>query len=519
MQSTAALARKQFTLNTPQQLEEFAEELNDYEDEDEEYEGDGMYTTEDGEDLEDDDSVLADRLGNFFKGGPDVDLQSPGKEDENLVDLLQQRLFISHEDEDELEETETNEVQLRKSSVTWRKPSSTSSSEEFIQSEYRNSTSRLDQDTQRVLRESFPREREKPLSLSSQKIVQMTTRFRIFEEKKARRLKAKRRETEAQENLEFRFAPTMNTKSRQMVSQFPTFAERQATLLTKKRQQQARLEQQRERELLRDRTLDLQESVKTPCICSHGNTSRSENCVMGSEKELSPSKGAHARFEGAASPADGSRHTQACMRFMAMCSKMNASFAIQRKKELMRRSLDDIIAYQEGKKQRQQARAALAKAREDKETTFTPQINAKSEKIYAALIRSGKLDTETTGRMLKPRKSPPLPPKMTFKPTISRKSKSLLQKKQREQMISSTAGDKSSISAAVDGPISPLPLDVFSRLQQLSSHRETEAYRLQRMREEESLKKKPIIEWNIVQYDAPNCGFILQGFDCPKVLS
>ncbi|GMF46336.1 unnamed protein product [Phytophthora fragariaefolia] len=209
----------------------------------------------------------------------------------------------------------------------------------------------------------------------------MTNRFRIFEEKKARRLTAKRRESETQENNEFRFAPTMNNKSRLLTSQFPSFAERQAALLAKKRQQRARLEKQREEVLTRDRALDLQESVKTPCICSHGNTSRSGNCVMSAERESSPPKTAEAGAEGPASPVDGIRHTQACLRFMAMCSKMNASFAIQRKKELMKRSLDDIIAYQEGKKQRQQARAAIEKAKEEKETTFTPQINAKSEKV------------------------------------------------------------------------------------------------------------------------------------------
>ncbi|KAG7380317.1 hypothetical protein PHYBOEH_011487 [Phytophthora boehmeriae] len=509
------MSRKQFTLNTPQQLEEFAEELNDYYYEDEEYEEDRTDATEDDED---DTSVLADRLGSIFEAGA-AGLQSPDKDNDSLVDQLQHRLFVAREDEDGLEEPEFNKIQPRKSSVTLRK-SSTASSLEFMPREYRNSTSKFDQDTQHILLKSFPREQEKPLSLSSEKIVQMTTRFRIFEEKKARRLKAKRRETEVQESLEFRFAPAINSKSRQMTSQFPTFAERQAMLLAKKRLQRARLEQQCEQERLRDRALDLQESVKTPCICSHGNTSRSENCAMSSEKEPSPSKVAHTRIEGPVSPVDGFRHTQACMRFMAMCSKMNASFAIQRKKELMRRSLDDIIAYQEGKKQRQKARAAIAKAKEDRETTFTPRINAKSEKIYAALIRSGKLDTETTDRMLKPRKTPDLPPKMTFKPTICRKSKSLLRKKQREQMANSTTGNNSSSGAAdANAPISPLPLDVFSRLQQLSFHRDTEAHRLQRMREEEALKKKPHVEWNVVQYNASSCDFILQGFDRPKILS
>ncbi|KAG3235173.1 hypothetical protein PI124_g19786 [Phytophthora idaei] len=78
------------------------------------------------------------------------------------------------------------------------------------------------------------------------------------------------------------------------------------------------------------------------------------------------------------------------------------------------------------------ARAPIAKAKEAKETTFTPRINAISVKIYAAFIRCEKLVTELSGRIIKPRKTPPLPPKLTFTPTISKKSKWLLKKKQRE---------------------------------------------------------------------------------------
>ncbi|KAE9038036.1 hypothetical protein PR003_g6941 [Phytophthora rubi] len=503
-------ARKQFTLKAPPQLSPFTDELNDYEDDDdEEYEGVDGGALDQFEEDGDDDSLLAEQLGAFLGTRASTAPQSSDLGDENLLDLLQKRLFAAREAE---EPPRVESLSPRRST------SITSSLEDFLAervSRQKSLKQKLDQDAQRALLDTFSQEPSKAPPLSPQRVAQMTTRFRIFEEKKARRLTAKRRETETQENNEFRFAPTMNNKSRQLTSQFPTFAERQATLLAKKRQQRARLDKQREELLTRDRAIDLQESVKTPCICSHGNTSRSDSCAMGAEREPSPSK---TGTESPASPVDAVRHTQACMRFMAMCTKMNTSFTIQRKKDMMKRSLDDIIAYQEDKKQRQKARAAIEKAKEDKETTFTPQINAKSEKIYAALIRSGKLDTELAGRMFKPRKTPPLPPKLTFQPTISKKSKWLLKKKQRE-LIASAESDTLDGKGDVIRPTSPLHLDVFSRLQQLSHHRENEAQRLQRAREEEKLKTKPPVEWTVIPYDAASCRFILQGFDRPNALS
>ncbi|EGZ08478.1 hypothetical protein PHYSODRAFT_306376 [Phytophthora sojae] len=381
-------ARKQFTLNAPPQLSTFSDDYED-DDDDDEYEGvDGgaLDQYEEGGDPGDDNSLLAEQLGAFLGTRSPTTPQSADLENEKLLDLLQKRLFVAAGDREAQEEeeggiVESPRVETASPQSPRRRSSITSSLEDFLAeraSKQKSLKQKMGQDAQRALLDTFSQEPSKAPPLSPQRVAQMTNRFRIFEEKKVRRLTAKRRETETQENNEFRFAPTMNSKSRQLTSQFPTFAERQATLLAKKRQQRARLEKQREELLTRDRALDLQESVKTPCICSHGNTSRSDNCVMGVEREPSPSKAAS---EAPASPVDGIRHTQACMRFMAMCSKMNASFAIQRKKEMMKRSLDDIIAYQEDKKQRQQARAAIEKAKEEKETTFTPQINAKSEKV------------------------------------------------------------------------------------------------------------------------------------------
>lgn len=117
--------------------------------------------------------------------------------------------------------------------------------------------------------------------------------------------------------------------------------------------------------------------------------------------------------------------------------------------------------------------------------------------------------------MFKPRKTPPLPPKLTFQPTISKKSKWLLKNKKRDLMVD----DKQDGQTDIARPTSPLHLDVFSRLQQLSHHRENEAQHLQRMREEEALKAKPPVEWNVIQYGAASCHFILQGFDRPNALT
>ncbi|RLN91442.1 hypothetical protein BBJ28_00026034, partial [Nothophytophthora sp. Chile5] len=293
-------------------------ELNDYEDEEDEEDA-----FEEEQEADDDASALADRLGDVLtaKDPPCLEM-----EDEKLLDLLQRRLFLSSDSSREAPKSSS------------RRQTTGCSLEEFI-ADRSPSQSRLDHS----LLESFSREQGKPPSLSPEKLTQMTTRFRIFEEKKARRLTAKRRETEKQETSGFDTATIMNSRSRQLTSHLSTFAERQAALHAKRRQQQARVQQQQEQERTRDRALDLQESVKTPCICSHGNSSRSTSCLT---SETSPVK-----LNPSSETADV-RHTPACLRFMAMCSKMNASFAIQRKKELMTRSIDDMIAYHEGKKER-----------------------------------------------------------------------------------------------------------------------------------------------------------------------
>lgn len=164
----------------------------------------------------------------------------------------------------------------------------------------------------------------------------------------------------------------------------PKFMERQAKLLARKRHQKDWYEQLQEEERTRDRALDLEAHVKTPCICSHGNTARSSDCSVAAG---SPSR---KLATGAATPkvllAAGQMHTKSCLRFMEICNKMNHSCAIQRKKDQMKRSIDDMMAYHEEKQQRQHARAEIARAQEATETTFTPQINPRSEKVSSPFV-------------------------------------------------------------------------------------------------------------------------------------
>lgn len=146
---------------------------------------------------------------------------------------------------------------------------------------------------------------------------------------------------------------------------FPAFLERQSKHLTLKQQNCGKHKKAREEEQLR--AFNLHANIKTPCICSRGNTSRSASCLEALEPEDKSTC--------------ASAHTKSCLRFMEMCSKMNQCFKIQRKKEQMRRSIDDMMAYHDEKKRKQQARAEVTQAQEAMTATFTPQINPTSEKV------------------------------------------------------------------------------------------------------------------------------------------
>lgn len=211
--------------------------------------------------------------------------------------------------------------------------------------------------------------------MSPSRVAKMNSRFRLHEEQKARRLAAKRRDVETQQRSGYRYAPQINSRSRQMTRHAPSFIERQESFLHRKQQHEMFAKEEIDKEATRDRALELHESVRTPCICSRGNTAHSSSCAE------YPS---HPRFDagGLRSPdAAANAHSQACQRFMAMCEKMNDSYEIQRKKERMQRSIDDILAFHDEKQQRLLTRTAEARAREAQDTTFTPRINPRSQQV------------------------------------------------------------------------------------------------------------------------------------------
>ncbi|DAZ93338.1 TPA: hypothetical protein N0F65_010804 [Lagenidium giganteum] len=319
----------------------------------------------------------------------------------------------------------------------------------------------------------------------------MIDRFRMQEEKKARKRCTKRNEAETREKASLKFAPKLNPKSRQIASHYPDFLERQATLLEYKKQARAYQHQLEEEAIGRDRVEDLHRNVRTPCICGLSRTQNNDvAALMVGNSSPSPVK---------SSIKASSLHTKACQRFMEMCAAMNQSFIIQRKKEQMKRSIDDMMAFHEEKRQRQQARAQIAQAKEALETTFKPQINATSERLYSNMVRSGRLEREWTERVAKPRKQPSMP-KLSFQPTISKRSKQLLQKKHQ-------------FSAEAVDDVSDSQNDVFSRLQRstLQSIHGTS----KKSQPSTRGPSPPPAHWNVIQFDESKCGFILQSFELP----
>ncbi|TYZ66566.1 hypothetical protein PybrP1_000542, partial [[Pythium] brassicae (nom. inval.)] len=221
-----------------------------------------------------------------------------------------------------------------------------------------------------------------PSTISSEKIDKMLHRFRLQDEKRALKLRSKR---DAAEHAGFTYTPALNRKSLQMTEAMPAFLDRQQKHLMHQQQQREWHQQAQEQERQRNRTLDLEAHVKTPCICSRGSsTDVASDCTpSAAAPNTSPSRVGGRSAAPLSAATGGQTHTRSCLRFMEMCGKMNESFAIQRRKDAMRRSIDDMMAFHEAKKQRQRARSEIARAQEAMEATFAPQINARSEQIYA----------------------------------------------------------------------------------------------------------------------------------------
>jgi hypothetical protein len=324
-----------------------------------------------------------------------------------------------YEDEIEEEEPEEGEIQPAPAPSQWQlpvqhnstslPPPSSGSSSPFpsasSESSYRQPTQKQQQ-SQHFSMDEFMRgaictntKKRSTLQpvISPSRVVQMTNRFRLHEERRARRLAAKRRDSETQQRLGFSYAPSINGNSRRLTRHAPAFLERQRSFQARK-QQHVQYETAKQHQV-HDRALELQASVRTPCICSRGaavaNADGESNSTHATIPTNPPRFDAGGLRSPVASPTNstasgtikdgpvspGSGHSQACQRFMAICEKMNASFAIQRKKDRMRRSVDDMLAFQREKQQRQQERAAQVLAMETQEETFAPRINPQSERV------------------------------------------------------------------------------------------------------------------------------------------
>lgn len=364
-------------------------ELNDYEDdESEDYEDyedyGGECGNEEGSDVEHDcegqsecDSVeVQDDLARAAFG--DLVASNLSLGDEKLLDMLQRRLFSSATSPSASSDTSqriagkaSRHASNKHSDIAKRVSAPATSPQEW-----------LGHHDSHDLRFFSLAPAADSSTISPEKIGKMVHRFRLQEEKRAHKLRMKR---EAAEHSGHTYAPALNRKSLQMAQRIPKFLDRQRKHLLHQQQQREWHKQTEEQERTRDRTLDLEEHVKTPCICSRGSTTpASSDCAAPrtAAANTSPSRvGGHNHAPLSSAPGGQQTHTRSCLRFMEMCSRMNKSFAIQRRKDQMRRSIDDMLAFHEEKKQRQRARSEIARAQEAMNATFTPQINPRSEKV------------------------------------------------------------------------------------------------------------------------------------------
>ncbi|KAF1336788.1 hypothetical protein FI667_g86, partial [Globisporangium splendens] len=544
MDTTAMLRRVQ---ETPH-----ADEMNDYDDDEDDDAYSGEQETIEQLEVEFARAVFGDAHGPGSRSHAGGSAKSTSirsardLEEDKLLDMLQRRLFPSSDGLGTLSYDRTQQDSTRSSMFSNKSGSlyskdghtrtttmSSRSGRSFAVAPQRQSSNTGQRKHQYDPGTYTPVGPAADTSISPEKVQQMVQRFRLQEEKTARKLAARRQEAASKELLisaggsacrlshftdrlsayhsqktGFTFTPSLNKKSRRLTGAMPTFLERQTKLLALKQHQRdwhARLQEQ-------ERNLDLEAHVKTPCICNcRGTHPASPSKLVSSSATSLPTM-------------DATMHTTACLRFMEMCQTMNHSFAIQRKKDQMKRSIDDMMAYHEDKKLRQQARTEIARAQEAAETTFTPQINPRSEKIYAELVRSGRLQSELAERMLVTRKPTPSVPRLTFQPTISKRSKALLhhKKKERDAAKQRAVGDpridrdfnninNSNIDQGDDDD------DVFARLQKsrnaknVNLLRRGDAVHLDMCTSEQPAP--PPVEWNVLTFDAAKHGFVLANFN------
>lgn len=428
------------------------------------------------------DSTLEDRLAHMLTDSDgDSEADDDGSVDKALIRALHERLFADEADR-------PHDRGLSRHSIPSQESPHTGP---HAGREYRDFSEHDEPDARELLHSFLDAKASGSTVMTSKQVNQMLNRFRMQEEKRNRKLLAKKREAESKEEAELRFHPQMNAKSRKISSQFPAFLERQASLQSYKTYVKDCFDQFGAGSV-QHRDQELKANVRTPCICGAGDAS-------GQDHRLDSPQGLSRASRAMRSP----HHTASCQRFMDVCAKMNKKVAIQRKREHMRRSIDDMMSFHEEKRRRQLARAQIAQEREVMDVTFRPKINAKSERIFAEMVRQGKLDRDLSHRPQKTVKCSDLP-KFKFQPTICKKSKRILEKKHRKSPNSQDISDLE---------------DVFARLQYAQSatgvHHALPDEKEPMAAHEQSRPGATPNNWNVIQYDEKDHGFILQSFELP----
>ncbi|GLD98926.1 hypothetical protein PINS_up007644 [Pythium insidiosum] len=196
--------------------------------------------------------------------------------------------------------------------------------------------------------------------MSPTNVSRMLHRFSLSEDKRMRRLAALRQRRLHDEGEEATFAPAVSPRSQAIAAELPDFLSRQQLYL---QHRERRLEEQRQRRRREEsQSLDAQSQsqVRTPCVCG-ANEDRTAKEYAAEES-----------------------HSPKCRRFQALCtnSKKKNSTKVQ-----PQRSLDDILAFEHEKRRKHAARLAIQRAREAQESTFAPQINPMSTRIYEEMRR------------------------------------------------------------------------------------------------------------------------------------
>ncbi|KAJ0399859.1 hypothetical protein P43SY_000427 [Pythium insidiosum] len=194
------------------------------------------------------------------------------------------------------------------------------------------------------------------VALSPSNVSRMLQRFSLSEDKRLRRLAALRQRALHEEGEAAPFAPTVSPRSQAITAELPDFLSRQRLHLEHR---ERRLEGQRQRrQRLESEAIQAQTCAQRQGVCV---------CVCGGSDRTT------------AGDVSQEAHSPTCRRFLALC----AGSKKKRAQVLPKRSLRDILAFDREKQRKQQALAAIQRAREAQESTFSPRINPTSTRVSA----------------------------------------------------------------------------------------------------------------------------------------